>query len=113
MKIGMADFDTTMHEFESMHIEFSKLSLNEVYEIQQVRLRENVIAYQETKQQNKEKAWNSLVRDKEQEITTREKRRVSLAETIKNAIAVFHLKRARRIKIQQVRFPGCHALQWS
>ena len=47
-------FDTAMHRFENMHIEFSKLSLNEVYEIQQeaatkVQLRENVVAYQEIK----------------------------------------------------------------
>ena len=33
METVMAEFDTAMHGFENMHIDFSKLSLNKVYEI--------------------------------------------------------------------------------
>ena len=57
----------------SVQIDFSKLALNEVYEIQQeavskIRLRENVVAYQETKQQQKENLHKALLKEKEQEL---------------------------------------------
>ena len=60
MQTGMPEFDAAIHGFETMHIEFSKLTLTKFYEIQQaavaeIRLRENVVAYQETKQQRKAK----------------------------------------------------------
>ena len=58
----------------------------------EVRLRENVVSYKEAKQQRKEKlrkACKAFLRDKEQKITVREQRRVSLAETIKNVVAKF------------------------
>ena len=53
----------------SVQIDFSKLALNEVYEIQQaatfeIRIRENVVAYQETKQQRKEKLCKALLKEK-------------------------------------------------
>ena len=56
-----------------MHLDFSKLPLSEVYELQQeavseIRLRENDVAYQETKQQRKVKAHKSLLKEKEQEL---------------------------------------------
>ena len=56
-----------------MHLEFSKLPLSEVYELQQasiseIRLRENDVAYQETKQQRKVKAHKALLKEKEQEL---------------------------------------------
>ena len=53
----------------TLQIHFSKLDLSEVYEIQQeatleIRLRENVVAYQETKQGKKAKACKALLKKK-------------------------------------------------
>ena len=80
-----------------MHIDFSKLSLSEVYGLQQetaskIQLRENVIAYQETKQQRKAKVHKALLKDKEQEIVAHDNSRVSLIETIKILVAKFPLE---------------------
>ena len=97
-----------MNEFSTLRLEFSKFPLSEVYEVQQagaseMQLRENVVSYQETKQQKKAKARKALLKEKEQElqgclnllaereqeILVREQNHLTLAETIKSAIAEF------------------------
>ena len=69
----------------------------------EMRLRENDVAYQATKQQKKAKARKALLKEKEQELQGRvdllaereqeilacEQNRLTLEETIKNAIAEF------------------------
>ena len=50
------EFDNVVHGFEVINMDFSKLTLDEVYVVQQVaatevRLRENAALYQATKQE--------------------------------------------------------------
>ena len=61
------------YDDHNAQIDFSKLSLEEVYNIQQgvvfeIWLRENAISYQATKQQRKEKLCKALLKEKEQEL---------------------------------------------
>ena len=54
-----------------MHTRNGSRDLNEVYEIQhasmsEIWLRENVVSYEETKQQKKEKVYKDLVKEKDQ-----------------------------------------------
>ena len=60
-------FDDIVKEFSTLHIGFSKIPFSEFYGLQQVAaskiwLWENVVSYQETKQQRKEKAWKALLK---------------------------------------------------
>ena len=92
----------------SAQIDFSKLALEEVYNIHQgaafkIRLRENDVAYQESKQQRKAKLCKALLKgkeqelqecitllvEKEQEILGREQNHIALVDSIKNAITAF------------------------
>ena len=72
MEIGMmtSAFDDVVKEFDTLQIEFSKLSLGEVYELQQeavteIRMRENVVAYQATKHPRKAKQCKAILKEKE------------------------------------------------
>ena len=65
-------FDDMVKEFTTLQIDFSKLSLGEFYEIQQVammeiRLRKNAVSYQETKQQRNSKQCKALLKEREKE----------------------------------------------
>ena len=66
-------FDDAVKEIATLQLEFSNIPLSEVYKVQQetaseMQLRENVVAYQETKQQNKAKAHKALLKGNEQEL---------------------------------------------
>ena len=66
-----SSFDDVVNYFSTLQLDFPKLHLSEVYEVQQegatkMRLRENVVSYQETKQQNKAKACKELLKKKEE-----------------------------------------------
>ena len=70
MEAGTPKFDAAMQGIETIHIDFSGISLCEVYEVQQVAiyeiwLRENDVSYQAAKHQRKEKVQKSLLKDKE------------------------------------------------
>ena len=54
-----------------------------------IRLWENEVAYQETKQQRKAKQRKALLKEKEQKIEVREHNRIALAEAIKGAVTKF------------------------
>ena len=84
----MGAFDDIVKQFDTLQIEFSKLSLGEVYELQQeammeIHLLENVVVYHETKQQRKAKQCKALLKEKEQEIKVCNHSRVVVAEAIK------------------------------
>ena len=73
MATGTPKFDHVVHEFGTLTLDFSKLMLGEVYAIQhvvatEIRIRENALAYQATKQKRKEKSHNTLLHQKYQEI---------------------------------------------
>ena len=65
--MGKGAFDDVFKEFDTLQIDFSKLTLGELYEVQQeatteIRLQENVVAYQEMKQQRKAKQHKALLK---------------------------------------------------
>ena len=71
IETGPSAFDNMVNKFSTLQLDFSRMPLSEVYEVQQeaameMRLRENVVAYQATKQQRKVKAHKSLLKEKEQ-----------------------------------------------
>ena len=68
--MGIGESNDVVQGFETLHMEFSKLALDEVYVFQQavateIRIRENVVMYQETKYKRKEIAHKTLLREKE------------------------------------------------
>ena len=70
METGMPKFDNVFHEFETIYMELSKLTLSEVYVVQhagetEIRIWENALAYQETKKKTKAKERKTLLREKE------------------------------------------------
>ena len=97
MEAGTPKFDAAMQGIETIHIEFYRIYLCEVYEVQQVAvseiwLRENDVSYHEAKYQRKPKACKALLKDKEKENFAREHSKVSLVEIIKSAVAKFPLE---------------------
>ena len=71
MQTGTKEYDDVVHEFGTLHIDFSKLALGEVYAIHyasttEIRIQDNSLAYQATKQQKKEKSQKALLRKKGQ-----------------------------------------------
>ena len=55
-------------------------------------MQENVVAYQETKQQRKAKQRKALLKEKEQEIKVCDHSHIALAKAIKGAVAEFPLE---------------------
>ena len=73
MDMGTLDFDHVIHEFDTLSMGFSKLTLDKIYFVQHVAatkiwIWENALVYQETKQKRKAKKCKTLLREKEQEI---------------------------------------------
>ena len=69
METGTQEYDDVIHEFGTLSIDFAKLTLGEVYVIQlaaatEIRIRENALAYQATKQTRKEEIRKALLREK-------------------------------------------------
>ena len=93
----MPEFDDVVHGFEILNMEFSKITLAELYVVQEVaaievRLKENAVSYQETKQIRNATMRKTLLREKEQKIEAREQSRLALAESIKGAVVEFPLE---------------------
>ena len=93
----MPEFNNVVHAFETLNMDFSKLTLAKVYVVQeeavtQVLLKENMVSYQVTKHKINVTVHKTLLREKEQEIVAQEKVQISLAEAIKSAIAEFLLE---------------------
>ena len=94
METWTQEYDDVVHEFGTISTYFSKLMLGEVYSIEHVamtkiRIRENALAYQATKQTRKTKIRKPLLHEKEQEIEAREQSRLALAEAIKITVTDF------------------------
>ena len=54
MEIGVPEYDDVFQEFGTLSLDFSKITLSEVYGIQhatatEIRIHENTLAYQDTK----------------------------------------------------------------
>ena len=78
-------------------MDFSKITLDKSYVVKQataieIRFRENVVMYQETKQKRKETTHKTLLREKEKEILAHEQIRVALAQAIKGTVVEFPLE---------------------
>ena len=66
METGTAEFDNVVHGFETLYMDFSKITLAEVYNFEhvamtEIQICENALAYQETKQKRKEKECNAIL----------------------------------------------------
>ena len=94
MEIGMLEYDDVILAMGTLSLDFSKLEMAEVYVVQyaaatEIRLRENVVAYQSTKNKRKEKECKVQLRENEQEIEGHEQTRLALMEAIKSAVTEF------------------------
>ena len=97
MEKGTPEFDSVVHDFGILSIYLSKLALAKVYAIHhasvtEIRIWENSLAYQATKQTRKEKTHKALLHVKEQEIEVCEQRKIALAKAIKNTVVEFPLE---------------------
>ena len=68
--MGTHEFNNAIQGFENLNMDFSKITLDKSYVVKQVttieiRFRENVVMYQETKQKRKETTHKTLLREKE------------------------------------------------
>ena len=96
METGMPKFDNVVHGFETLYMDFSKITLAEVYNFEhatvtEIQIYENALAYQETKQKTKVKEWKNLLREKEKEIEAREQSWIRIVEAIKELVIEFPL----------------------
>ena len=62
-----ADTDTSVHSLDTLTLDFSKMKLPQIYSIQhvaatEVKIRENVVAYEEAKATRKAKARKKVIK---------------------------------------------------
>ena len=68
-----AETDTIFHSLDTLTLDFSKLTLPQIYSIQhatatKLRIRENVVAYQASKATRKEKAHKQVIKHQQEDL---------------------------------------------